>query len=380
MTTVREFDGIDDRVLFSIGDLSVVGGNVPVTIMALVRLSTSESSWQTVVSYETEEGSERVGLQVFEDDGVLTLFDPFGFDQLTSPGFAPPDEWLLVGMHRPAGENQQIRAHAYRLNSETWAHEDTTTRSDPGEVGASGRLQIGDMSDHGEFLAGRLAVVGVWLDTFSDQELEGAGLHAALRNWLNFGGGPASLLAFNQSTTADPVVDVVDSGVEQTSLTGTTVVDDQDLDFDYSLGGSDTREARSWAAPAASQADRVGSGTREARSWSAPAASQVDRVGSGTREARSWSAPAASQADRAGSGTREARSWSAPAASQADRVGSGMREARSWSAPAASQADRVGSGMREARSWAAPAASQADRAGSGMWEARSWAAPAASQA
>ena len=121
MTTVREFDGIDDRVLFSIGELSVVGGNVPVTIMALVRLSTSESSWQTVVSYETEEGSERVGLQVFEDGGVLTLFDPFGFDQLTSPGFAPPDEWLLVGMHRPAGENQQIRAHAHKIKGSSLA-------------------------------------------------------------------------------------------------------------------------------------------------------------------------------------------------------------------------------------------------------------------
>src|SRR5690554_4880335 len=238
MATVREFDGAGDRIVFSPGVLEVVGGAVPVTVMALVKLDTD--GWRTIVSFEDGTQSEVVGIQVSDDDEVLTLVDPFGFDQFTSSGFAPPDEWLLVGMHRPAGANQQIRAHAYRLNSETWAHEDTATRSDPGAIGAGGRLQIGEMSDFGEFLAGRLAVVGVWLDTFSDQELEGAGLHAALVNWLNLGGGPASLLAFNQESENTPVVDVVaGSGVTQTSIVGTTVVDDQDLAFDFDLDNGD---------------------------------------------------------------------------------------------------------------------------------------------
>src|SRR5690554_2249843 len=238
MATVREFDGAGDRIVFSPGVLQVVGGAVPVTVMALVKLDTD--GWRTIVSFEDGTQSEVVGIQVSDDDEVLTLVDPFGFDQFTSSGFAPPDEWLLVGMHRPAGANQQIRAHAYRLNSETWAHEDTAIRSDPGAIGAGGRLQIGEMSDFGEFLAGRLAVVGVWLDTFSDQELEGAGLHAALVNWLNLGGGPASLLAFNQESENTPVVDVVaGSGVTQTSIVGTTAVDDQDLVFDFDLDNGD---------------------------------------------------------------------------------------------------------------------------------------------
>src|SRR5690606_21000515 len=85
----------------------------------------------------------------------------------------------------------------------------------------------------------RLAVLGTWLGTMSDQDIEDADLRAALRNWLDLGGGPASLLAFNQPTTADPVVDVVDSGVEQTAITGTTVVDDQDLTFDFDLDNGD---------------------------------------------------------------------------------------------------------------------------------------------
>src|SRR5690606_35840125 len=153
-------------VLFSIGDLSVVGGNVPVTVMALVKLDAD--GWRTIVSFEAPGADERVGIQVSSGDGVLGLFTPFGSELVTSSGFAPPDEWLLVGMQRDGGANQMIRVHAYRLDSETWAHEDTATRSNPGAVGAGGRLQIGEMSNFGEYFPGRLAVVGVWLDTFSD--------------------------------------------------------------------------------------------------------------------------------------------------------------------------------------------------------------------
>jgi len=380
-TTVREFDGDGDLVEFAPGVLEVVGGAVPVTVMALVRFGVGESFWQTVVSFEAPGADERVGLQVNTDADVLGLVAPFGFDLISAVVSAPAGQWLVVGMHRPAGANQRIRLHVCDVATGAWVHEDTATRSDPGAIGSSGRIQVGEMSTFGEFLAGRLAVIGVWLDIMSDQDIEAAGLHTALVNWLGLGSGPASLLVFNQESTSTAVTDVVaGSGVTQTSIVGTTVVDDQDLTFDYSLGGSGTREARSWAAPAASQADRVGSGTREARSWTAPAASQADRVGSGTREARSWSAPAASQAEVITRSVRDVRSWAAPAASQADRAGSGTREARSWAAPAASQADRAGSGTREARSWSAPAASQADRAGSGTREARSWSAPAASQA
>src|SRR5690606_131423 len=171
---------------------------------------------------------------------VLGLLAPFGFDLISAVVSAPAGQWLVVGMHRPAGANQQIRLHVCDVATGAWVHENTATRSDPGAIGSSGRIQVGEMSTFGEFLAGRLAVVGTWLETFSDQAIEAAGLHTALVNWLGLGSGPASLLAFNQSTTADPVVDVVDSGVEQTSLTGTTVVDDQDLDFDYSLGVDET--------------------------------------------------------------------------------------------------------------------------------------------
>src|SRR5690606_10886480 len=151
----------------------------------------------------------------------------------------PPGEWLLVGMQRDGGEEQMIRVHVQYADG-TWLHTDTAARSDPGAIGPSGRIQVGEVSTFDEYLTGRLSVAGTWLGTMSDQAIESAGLRAALRNWLDFGGGPASLLAFNQESTNDPVVDVIaGSGVEQTSLTGTTVVDDQDLDFDFDLDNGD---------------------------------------------------------------------------------------------------------------------------------------------
>ena len=241
-TTVRQFNGAGDRIVFSPGTLEAVGGDTPVTVMTLLRLESD--GWRTIISFEAPGADERVGLQVSPADGVLGLFTPFGSELVTDDDVAPPDEWLLVGMQRDGGEDQMIRVHVYQLGSETWAHEDTATRSDPGAIGAGGRIQVGEMSTFEEYLPGRLAVVGTWLETFSDQAIEAAGLHTALRNWLDLGdGGPASLLAFNQPTTADPVVDVVDSGVEQTALTGTTVVDDQALDLDDSLGGRDETAA-----------------------------------------------------------------------------------------------------------------------------------------
>lgn len=237
MSTVREFDGDDDRIVFSPGVLEVVGGNTPVTVMALVKFNAD--GWRTVVSFEAPGPSERVGIQASPNNGVLGLFTPFSSELVTDNEVAPPGEWLLVGMQRDGGEDQMIRVHIQYADG-TWLHTDTATRSDPGAIGSSGRIQVGEMNTFGEFLTGRLAVVGTWLGTMSDQDIEAADLRAALRNWLNLGGGPASLLAFNQETTNDPIVDVVaGSGVTQTSIVGTTAVDDQDLVFDFDLDDGD---------------------------------------------------------------------------------------------------------------------------------------------
>src|SRR5690554_4725853 len=237
MSTVREFDGDDDRIVFSPGVLEVVGGDTPVTVMALVKLDAD--GWRTIVSFEASGADERVGIQVSSGDGVLALFTPFGSELLTDDDVAPPDEWLLVGMQRDGGESQMIRVHVQYADG-TWLHTDTAARSDPGAIGPSGRIQVGEMSAFGEYLPGRLAVLGTWLGTMSDQAIEAADLRAALRNWLDFGDGPASLLAFNQESTNTPVVDVVaGSGVTQTSIVGTTAVDDQDLDFDFDLDNGD---------------------------------------------------------------------------------------------------------------------------------------------
>src|SRR5690606_41422234 len=100
-TTVRQFNGAGDRIVFSPGTLEAVGGNTPVTIMALVRIAAD--GWRTIISFEAPGANERVGLQVSSDDGVLALFTPFGSELITSSGFAPPDEWLLRSEERRVG-------------------------------------------------------------------------------------------------------------------------------------------------------------------------------------------------------------------------------------------------------------------------------------
>src|SRR5690554_6987019 len=97
MATVREFNGAGDRIVFSPGVLEVVGGAVPVTVMALVRFAAGESFWRTVVSYEAAGGDERVGLQVNTDADVLGLVVPFGFDLLSAVVSAPAGQWLEIG-------------------------------------------------------------------------------------------------------------------------------------------------------------------------------------------------------------------------------------------------------------------------------------------
>src|SRR5690606_11288892 len=133
---------------------------------------------------------------------------------------APPGEWLLVGMQRDGGEDQLIRVHVQYADG-TWLHTDTAARSDPGAIGPSGRIQVGEMSTFGEELLARRAVIGTWLSTMSEREIEVAGLRDTLRFWLGFGGGPESLLAFKQESANTPVVDVVAvSGVTQCSSVG----------------------------------------------------------------------------------------------------------------------------------------------------------------
>src|SRR5690606_16038193 len=107
-TTVRQFNGAGDRIVFAPGNLQVVGGAVPVTVMALVRFGVGESFWQTVVSYEAAGADERVGLQVNTDADVLGLVVPFGFDLISAVVSAPAGQWLVVGIQRDGGENQMI--------------------------------------------------------------------------------------------------------------------------------------------------------------------------------------------------------------------------------------------------------------------------------
>lgn len=148
------------------------------------------------------------------------------------------DVWALVAFSRDATTGVTI-FHQFRLDTSVWSHDEQGILATPPSSGGGETVNIGQWGDESvaDFFDGLIAAVGVLSRTFSNVEIEAAGLETHLSNWL--ANSPAGVWRLNQTSTSGDVLDLTDNGADQTSITGTTVITGDDPPgFDFSLGAA----------------------------------------------------------------------------------------------------------------------------------------------
>jgi hypothetical protein len=134
----------------------------------------------------------------------------------------------------PAGVGVTPRFHLYDFGTDTWDHVNAsgTVNDLAGDVTIA-NIRIGRYADT-EYLDALLAAGGVYHANLSDADFET--MPAGIQAMLDL--DPVALWAFNQDSVEDPVLDLTDNGHDQTAITGTAVVTDDDPPgFDFELGG-----------------------------------------------------------------------------------------------------------------------------------------------
>lgn len=232
MVNVRRWTPIDgDFIEFDIGTLDTIHEGA-FTIAGLVRKE-ADGGFFPLCNFETV-ASARRGVWTTSADNLMAHMG--GFNVQSSVTLEVADDWAVVGIGKDAGE-ELIRVHR-GIQGGAWTHADGDEGFDDTPTAQELiRLIVGSVI-FGDVWAGLIAVVGIWQGTnLADADFTTNDLRDSLENWeaLN----PDALLVFNQASPSDAVPDVM-GNITQTGRSGTTVVDDGDLVFDF--GGAEEIE------------------------------------------------------------------------------------------------------------------------------------------
>jgi hypothetical protein len=225
---VRLFDGTDDKIATSTGNLSAMTYG---TVAAIVKFdSGGAGTHRQIFACHTSGNSYTFMLGVNPSNLWRTLTTGTPAESLgaaTSTGV-----WYLVVMRKASG-TAAPRYSVYNFTTTTWAHANggTAIGNSTAGPGSSGRIKF-NYTDSADFFEGRVAVRAAWANAVhwaanstGDSQIVAAGLEDSVDNWINE--SPDLLQLFNQGSVSTPVEDLIGSA-DQTSITGTTVVTGDD--------------------------------------------------------------------------------------------------------------------------------------------------------
>lgn len=234
MAIVREFDPVtNDEIQCAVGALSdFTFGTYVILVERMV-----EGAGHTIVAPHTSGGTGaglRVGHTEFNDTSLVA-----GDGAPSNVGSVGTANIYRVYVWRKGTGSLTPRLSTFNKSTATWSHGnghaaigDGTAPSSTGTI----RFNIGQFTGRGHY---RIAAIAAWktvkwaADTTGDDQIVAAGLETAYQNWID--NVPDAAWKFNQAATTTAVVDDTGNGADETAITGTTVVDDPDLTFDYSL-------------------------------------------------------------------------------------------------------------------------------------------------
>lgn len=225
---VREFDGVDDDLETSIGGLTNWNfGTVAVIVKPAIL-----TGGRVLVCLTTSGIVTRLIINL--NGTSIGYFDGSSFNTSAS-GIVDTTDWWLIVVRKASGVVQP-RFSVYEFATDTWVHGSTPADGNSASPGAGG-LTFWSNDGGSDFWNGRVAIRAVWAnelgpsgawtaDASGDAAIEAAGLETSLSSWE--AASPAAGWAYNQDSTATAVTDFTGGGADQTSLTGTTVINGDD--------------------------------------------------------------------------------------------------------------------------------------------------------
>lgn len=207
----RALDGVDDRIVLSIGALGFAFG--PGTMAVILKTDVDGNadvilhvgSSDTVDYRMTKAGTDVLRLRCNSSnvDSAFTI--------LASQG------WQLVAITKASG-TVAPRLHQYIYGTNAWTHEDSaSTLANSSAPGTS--AYMGSTAAGGSYWDGDIAAAGVWDVVLTDAQIEA--LAYGLMPW--YAVQPKGLWLLDQDTTSQKVPDLTGGGANESSLTGTTV-------------------------------------------------------------------------------------------------------------------------------------------------------------
>lgn len=231
---VRAFNGSSDLINTATGALAT--GTFGTQAVIVKRGGTG--NWHTFLALHNSGGSALT--QFAYQDGNLTAWWIDGVT-VTGPAAISTADWGLLVV-RKATSTATPRFSLYNFSTDTWVHANASgTRPNWPAPGTGGTVRV--EWEGFDRLNGRLAARAAWnslpwaADASGDAALEAAGLEVSAANWL--AASPSAMWLFNQAAVTDPVLDETGNGADQTSRTGTTVVNGDDppgFSFDLTAG------------------------------------------------------------------------------------------------------------------------------------------------
>lgn len=215
----RLFDGVDDTLrLLGPGTSPLVGfDGGPYTVSVVLKPVAMTDSDTVFAVFDSEGSSHTVATAMHVGNGyrVSNGSTSHGYGSILFVG-----NWYLMTVTK-AGGNSVTRFHRYQYADGDNFHGDAFAMADSSfPVTNAPMVDFGSDSD--SFANFHVAAAGVWNRVLSDAEIET--LPFQITSWLNLpGGGPVGCWTFSQASVSDPVLDLTGNGLNQLSITGTTV-------------------------------------------------------------------------------------------------------------------------------------------------------------
>lgn len=217
----RLFDGVDDTLrLLGPSTSPLVGFDAgPCTVALVLQPVANADEDDTLFAlFDSESSSHTVATYTrpINGYGISNGSSAHAYTHI----LAPDDGWGLMIVTK-AGGSSVTRFHRYKYSQADWFHGDAIPMGDSlFPVVNAPMVDFGSDSD--SFANFHVAAAGVWNRVLSDAECET--MPFQITNWLNLpGGGPLGCWTFSQASVSDPVLDLTGNGLNQLSITGTTV-------------------------------------------------------------------------------------------------------------------------------------------------------------
>lgn len=217
---VRRFDGIDDELVFEVGDTDVVGAW---SFAAVLR----QPVLQYGVVFQAHTAGDQADGYGFQVDGSGGLYIYNGpstnyIESYSGAGFIVAGRWHLVAVSKPAG---MVAARFRSHNLDTGLLQKTgnaaTQSRDAVAVGVDGHLTFGSWESDYRY-SGDIAAAAVWDRALSDAQIDELAGVEALASWADLV-TPRALWLFNQLSPVIPVDDLVGAAVQYDGV-GTTAL------------------------------------------------------------------------------------------------------------------------------------------------------------